>query len=417
MRSPADTDLARRDPALPGLATLLDRDAFVEALRPALPALRPGEARVTYVRYKPGRSCLVGYRMESAGEAVDVTATACRPDAQDKLAKARSHPGRVVLDDRAVVVSVFPDDASLPALARLADTDDRRTLLEKLLPNRPDLWDGSVVPLRYKPERRYVAQLTVDGEPQAALKVYSAAGYDAAQAAAKAFKSGGLFRRAHRLGRSARHCMLALEWLPGHLLTDALADPTFAPSGVEAVGAALAELHGQDRKALPIRGRADESATFPPLADWLAHVCPDLAVRAVRLAGLVAGRIAALAAEDRPLHGDFYAKQVLLGEDRVGLLDFDEAFRGDPAHDLGLFLAHLHRDAVRGTVPPDSVEPIRAALLDGYRRAGGLATAARVGLYTAAGLLRLAPHPFRNREPNWPLRTAAMLDRAEDALP
>ncbi len=417
MRSPADADLARRDPALPGLATLLDRDAFVDALRPAFPALRPAAAHVTYVRYKPGRSCLVGYRLESDGSAVDVTATACRHDADDKLTKARNHPGRVVLDDRAVVVSVFPDDAALPALARLAVPTARRVVLEKLLPERPDLWGASVVPLRYKPERRYVAQLTVGGEPRAALKVYSPLGFDAAQAAAKAFRPGRSFRQAARLGRSARHGMLALEWLPGRLLTEALADPTFTSAGVEPVGAALAELHAQNRKALPVRVRAEEAAAFPPLADWLAHVCPGLANRAVRLAEVIAAQIAMLPTEERPLHGDFYAKQVLLGDGPVGLLDFDEAFRGDPAHDIGLFLAHLSRDAIRGTVPAASVDPISAALLDGYRRAGGLAMSARVGLYTAAGLLRLAPHPFRNREPDWSRRTAAMLDRAEEALP
>jgi len=151
------------------------------------------------------------------------------------------------------------------------------------------------------------------------------------------------------------------------------------------------------------------------VAEWLGQVCPALVGRARELAGRLAALLRDLATVDRPLHGDFYAKQVLQGPD-VGVLDFDEAGRGDPALDLGLFIAHLERDVVRGTIPPDRVEPVRASLLEGYRSAAELPDPARVGLYTAVGLLRLAPHPFRSREPQWPERTGAMLERAEAVL-
>src|SRR5262245_43810435 len=333
MLAPDDAALARRDPALPGLATLLNPAAFAAALRRFLPA--PAEsARITYVRYKPGTSCLVGYRLEAAGEAVGRAATACRPGAADKLAKA-ARAGRLVLADLAVVVAFFPEDDGLPALPRLADPRLRRRLLRKVLPDRPDLWGGDVELLRYKPERRYVARLTVGGAPQAALKVYTAAGYEAATVNARAFRTCGAFRRAGRLGRSGRHCLLALEWLPGRLLNEALADPGASPGVVEAVGAALAELHAQKAPGLLPRPRTEEAASLAAVAAWLGHVCPDLADRARRLAGRLAARIGELPLADSPLHGDFYAKQVLLDGESVALLDFDEAFRGDPAHDLG----------------------------------------------------------------------------------
>ena len=57
------------------------------------------------------------------------------------------------------------------------------------------------------------------------------------------------------------------------------------------------------------------------------------------------------------------------------------------------------------------MEDARAAFLAGY---GDVPPT--VPLYTAVGLLRLAPHPFRSREPDWPDRTAALLDRAEAEL-
>src|SRR4051794_3279027 len=105
MLCPADTDLVRRDSALPGLATLLDPDAFAAALCRAVPGLGVEGGRITYVRYKPGTSCLVGYRLATAGKVVIVAAAAFRSDAADKLAKAGRRPGlgRIALGDRAVV--------------------------------------------------------------------------------------------------------------------------------------------------------------------------------------------------------------------------------------------------------------------------------------------------------------------------
>ena len=57
-----------------------------------------------------------------------------------------------------------------------------------------------------------------------------------------------------------------------------------------------------------------------------------------------------------------------------------------------------------------------ATPLDEYRANMRRVVPSQVGLYTAAGLLRLASDPFRNREPNWADRTEAILERAEDIL-
>src|SRR4051794_18359888 len=93
MLSPADADLVRRDTALPGLAMMLDPGAFAEALCATARTARPDMARITYVRYKPGTSCLIGYRMEWPDQAADVTATACSSAARDKVTKARERRG------------------------------------------------------------------------------------------------------------------------------------------------------------------------------------------------------------------------------------------------------------------------------------------------------------------------------------
>ncbi|MGH2542364.1 MAG: hypothetical protein ACRDIB_06200, partial [Ardenticatenaceae bacterium] len=186
MLARGDLELARRDRALPGLALLLDSDAFTAAAQTAF-AQRAldvvvGSARATYVRYKPGTSCLVAYRIELDGVESDLYARAYRTTAYDKLGKVREliarHPslaqGGLLLDHVAVAAFFFPNDRRLPVLARLTDEPARRRLWERLLPERPALWNASLRRLRYKPERRYVATLIADGTEQALLKLYTA---------------------------------------------------------------------------------------------------------------------------------------------------------------------------------------------------------------------------------------------------
>jgi aminoglycoside phosphotransferase (APT) family kinase protein len=221
---------------------------------------------------------------------------------------------------------------------------------------------------------------------------------------------------ARRIGRSERRRILAFEWLEGRILSEAMLDPEPELERIAVVGAALAELHAQDAPGLAETTRREEIGTWLALADGIAALHPPGEGRARSLAR----RLASLFTDDpaalRPVHGDFYARQVLVEGGKASLLDLDRAVRGDPAADLGRFLAHLERDALRGVVPPGRLERIGTALLDGYRRASGSDLPSGVEPYVAAALLSLAPDPFRFREPDWPQRIDAVLERAEAVL-
>src|SRR5881296_2406565 len=80
MLSTADIDLVRRDPAIPGLAVVLDPDAFIANLRRAVPGVDLRTAQITYQRYKPQAFCRVTYRLDIAGAELDLDVRACRPD-------------------------------------------------------------------------------------------------------------------------------------------------------------------------------------------------------------------------------------------------------------------------------------------------------------------------------------------------
>jgi hypothetical protein len=73
---------------------VLDLEAFIGALRRSLPEADLETARITYVKYKPGTNCLVGYRLRVAGTVVDVYAKAYGANASKKLQKAHEQPGQ-----------------------------------------------------------------------------------------------------------------------------------------------------------------------------------------------------------------------------------------------------------------------------------------------------------------------------------
>lgn len=425
MLSPYDAEIARRDTAIPGLATLLDADAFAACLRKCAPHADIQRVRPLYVRYKPGMNCLVAYKAQLPHGQVDIYAKGHGAGAADPLREAIERPGspgalgagRIAIKHLGIVVSVFPNDSKLEQLDRLARPDEKARLLRKLFSDRPDLWEAEVRSIRYKPERRLVAQLLVEGRPQGVLKFYTDTAYPEAKQSARVFNTRKAARQVlrvpSRIGHSDRHHVLAFEWMEGQLLSEALTGGNLDLAAMERVGVALAEGHRHPSKKLAPLDREAEASTLLSVASGLAFLCPHLSEKIHGLARRLATYLMQQPPMNTPVHGDFYAKQVLLAGERVVILDFDSAAAGDPAYDLGLFVAHLERGAIRHTVPNDKVRSVAGALLQGYEQASGQALPERVTVYAAAGLLKLAPHQFRNREQNWPQGMEAIIDRAE----
>lgn len=424
MLSPADAALAARDPAIPGLAVLLDPEAFAAALRAELPGAGIGAVEPTYVRYKPATNCLVAYRAELPGGAAMLYARAYAATLRHKLGHAvrlREQPGALgagglALEAHGVGVYSWPHDHELPALPRLARPRRRARLLAAICPARDDLPGAGLALLRYRPERRYVGRLAGDGRGDALLKLYCARDYPQARAAAAAFHPEGPLDVAAPLGCADDERALLLPWRQGLPLADMLGDEAGGPAAVRLAGAALAALHAQPAGGLPGELRDEPAAELAAAAGAVAAVCPELAPRVARLAAMLSAALREAPARLRPLHGDFYADQVLVGAGRATLLDLDNARWGDPAADLGTFAAHLRRAVALGLLAEGRAAALAEALREGYAEVAPPPGPRRVGPYVALGLLRLAPEPFRYRAPGWPAGVAALVAAAEDAL-
>lgn len=415
-----DGDLARRDFALPGLATLLDPIAIACAVGGQIGAA-VDELELAYLRYKPGTNCIAGYRSQSSQGPVHLYAKAYGADAALKLAKARldcpgtgdQSPTRAILPEIGVVVFRFPDDAKLSVLSRLSDPAARARLLERVFDH--DAVDGNAgfETLAYKPERRYVARFAPESSDGGfVVKFYGRDRRRAARKALAALESRGRLRLPKRRGGSRLHSALALEWMSGPTLRESI--DTKNHTDMSEVGAAIAELHAQRNVKLAVRAQSDRLADLPKLADTLGLICPSLSDDAERVAEQVMLKLDSKATAATAIHGDLYDKQIVLNGDQIGLVDLDDATRGDIREDLGLFIAHWERDRLMGR-SLEKLNDMCGSLLEGYQVASGNSVTG-LAPFVAEGLFRLAHHPFRLHGPMWPEQTKAILERARERL-
>lgn len=386
MLSPADAALCARDPALPGLATVLDPER--------LAVLAGAAVSPTYLRYKPGTSCVVGLMAGEGG-----FAAMTYPPARYAEVRARRSwwegPDEVrFFDDICTALVPLSRDRRLKAARMLRRPEDRARFLSEM-----GLEGAALTLLRYKPGRRLVMRADLPSGKRTLLKAHGERDFAAAAAGAQhaASVAGAPLLRIN----VGYRCVLS-AWIEGEALDAATADG----DAFRRTGAELARLH---RAALPA---GLGMASWDPRrdAEAMAGLLSQFAADAERAAAAVAGHLASVGGALCPIHGDFSADQVVMGAAGPVVIDWDRLAAGHPARDLGSFLARLDADVIEGTLTAGAAEAAGAALLAGYEAASaGLPDG--IAAFRAAGLLALLPEGFRSRRPDWPELAEAMLAR------
>ena len=425
----ANQKIAARDRALPGLSLLLDAEALQSKLNEADRGPSFNELMVRYVRYKPGRRCLIAYSGTADGEPVDFYAVAVTPDSWPRretrhltdasvrevsvsFSTSKNATFPLTLADCTVLVYPPGCDGRLKALPRLFDRNQLNAMARQALGKVPGDGPLQMAPLVHKPERRFVARIH-NGTFSAVIKCYTPPDFVAARRSAKTLRSGSMFRIAAALGRSRRRSFMILPWLEGTLLRETLWQNRATRMDLERTGGAIAQFHQQRSKRLQMVTSASEAAAIAKAGDDVGFLLPDLENRIAHLAHTTAKRIAELSQQSQPIHGDFYSKQVVVTPESIGLLDLDEAYLGDPLADLANFAAHLETYVLRGEMQQTAADSARAALLEGYQHLAGSSDERVLKLRTVAALIKLLHAPFRNGLPDWPQRIERTLQRAE----
>jgi thiamine kinase-like enzyme len=69
------------------------------------------------------------------------------------------------------------------------------------------------------------------------------------------------------------------------------------------------------------------------------------------------------------IHRDFYPDQILVDKNRLWLVDLDLCCQGDPALDIGNFIAHITEQSLRQMGDPSAMDDREAALREAFIRA------------------------------------------------
>lgn len=176
--------------------------------------------------------------------------------------------------------------------------------------------------------------------------------------------------------------------VPGRTATDLIA----GPDG-EALARRVAEAaHKVHRAGVPTERRhtmADELRILQERLPEVARRKPRWERRIGRVLE-ACDRLSARTPELEPrgIHRDFYADQVIVGEDRIHLIDFDLYCKGDPALDIGNFLGHLTEQSLRTFGDPGALAHVEAALEEHFLELSGEAARPAVRAYADLTLAR-----------------------------
>ncbi len=382
---------------MPALEVLLGPDApevLSAVLSPTGAAV--DEVRPSQVRYVPGKSVTVQYRV--AVRDADGNRTRGTMVAASGVA---TPAGTTLLEsgDTRIAVWRFPDDPFLPGLAPASDPPRAADLLTRLgIPT-----DSVKIRTRaYRAGRRAVLQL----------------GGDAGTIYIKVLRPRRIaaLQRLHvdlaphlpipqSLGWSKQLGIVAMQALGGSTLRHSL------ENGVMELPSPAALIGLLDQFPEPFPGAKKVTGAYQRASEHARLLGAVIPTASSQLGEIVAG--VSLARNDDPpvaVHGDFHASQVLIDSGRiVGLVDVDTAGIGQRIDDLANILGQL---ATVSSVAenPAPVDEYRALLLDDFERHTDPAVLRK---RVAGVILGLATGPFRVQLPDWPEATLRRLALAQ----
>ncbi len=257
-------------------------------------------------------------------------------------------------DQLPLTLRVFPDDPSLPALSELTNElklpESISASIEKHLSAEFSLNSCTITPLGWRFSRRAVVKIeTVSASSEACIIKF-----------VRQKKARNLFERIGNLSKlmtanktpanfvipeiisvCQESGMIVFSAVEGETLYQLINDDRYQPGAYQA-GRLLLDLHRLDRQTLPFHSWANELELTKKTVDRTIELfkganelLSDQFEKMYKASGMLLSE-----ADQAMIHRDFYDKQFIPGDPRPALLDLDNLSLGDPAQDVGNFLAH-----------------------------------------------------------------------------
>ncbi|MBL4829342.1 MAG: phosphotransferase [Aliivibrio sp.] len=414
-----DKQIIVQDSELAGLSIILDEELMLIKARELFGDITLYSVSKCYLRYKKGVNCLAKYLFNHDRGTSQVYIKAYRQSDHNKLMKAQQRVqltsdrglGRRFCTELNLVMCSFPNDDKLKVLSRLVDPVQRDSLLQRVMDSPSDFTGCELIQLQYKPERRFVAKLISPSGQMAVIKIYTSARFiNADQASRQSMKGDHLLTI---IGRSSKHHILVYQWIDGLCLSDEYRKLGFQGDILSQTGRFLAHFHKKKSiESLALHSTESFVQKLLQLSKGVAELVPSLKKRAYSLTHQLAFAIRSLPLLPERIHGDFYAKQVLIEHQTINVIDLDDACCWFRHYDIGLFIAHVEWDCLRGRISRTSADHYKKCFLRGYKKYSQCSEK-EVALFIAVGLMQLAHHPFRNCEPDWPNGIDLIITRCE----
>jgi tRNA A-37 threonylcarbamoyl transferase component Bud32 len=427
------------DPKLLFLHTGWSRSKMLEFLnRNVLAATHFGQEveaiEIEDMTYTPGRKCIILYSLKLREPPRNLptwlVVTFARNDRLQKLWESHcewstgssSEPAPappVFLSDYQCIVEFFPSDWNLPFLARVTQPKEIAPLLAR------NSFDGDITPshrclemqvLHYRPHARCVLRYTIaslqETSPTEVIgKVYPQ-GPKAAQAGRalntlrlQGAACGVIIPRLLEIMNEGN--MLLMERVSGTSMEQVLGETGIQVRATESTrlaAVALSALHGCQLESQEVRSLESELGQVRKHTARLNLVAREVALQADEILNQI--EPLALRVGAGPLsviHGDYKPSQLLMDKDQVAMVDFDRACLGDPAIDVGNFMAQFCKEAV--LTGQDHLHRLSTYFLSEYEACSprkGLVDRAR--LFQIIALVRMAIRSFRQSPHNYNLK-------------
>lgn len=298
-------------------------------------------------------------------------------------------------------------DSALPTLDRALDAAVAASAIRELLPDSERSGLGSLSEiqlLRHRRGRRCVLRYLFDGTghrytpgPSCFVGKIRAKGVNrrsdgiARALRARGFSKSGSFQFtvAEPIGLVHELDMTVQRFYAGACMTELVSMGTVVKNRFEAVGSALAELHAEG--VVTDRGHTvgDELAILERRLPRVALRVPELSERIHRLLEDARPVAESLVSRPvRPIHRDFYPDQIIDAFGNLVLLDLDLYTMGDPALDVGNFVAHLREQGLRQSVDENAFPIVEDAFISGYLAASSDTSREDIEKWTQLSLLR-----------------------------
>jgi len=371
------------DPALPQRDLLLDETVMAQYLsRLVQPygALGVQSCERLRTKYRVGTSLRILYHVKGVDQSYRIAARAF-PKAQ--RVDRRSTPAEIHAAELNTSFWLFPNDRKIKNLLLLDDIPGELRNIQG------QQWIKSRI-VGHAPEKSLTAQcISEDDAVLAYAKIY--AGDEGRQVFdtyvhVNAEIDNRHVRLPRALSYSGNHRLLLLESLPGVSLSAVRS--WRRKHSFFLLGRALRDLHVVSPPAWLSRSTRLSPEALTRATDTIAQARPDVAPLVQRLSDRLLQRHGTLCGDEPALlHGDVHPKNILLSNDRVYLLDLDQAAVGNALVDLASVIAGLYCASCVGVLTWNESVSLRRNLLEGYGPLKSFASVDSLQWHIAAALL------------------------------